>query len=52
MLERIKADALPDGVALPALLVTDISMTKRQTLRIGAQIRVTERIRATVDRRK
>lgn len=47
-LERIKADALPDGVALPALLVTDISLTERKTLRRGEHVRVTERIRATV----
>ena len=47
-LEQIKADALPDGVALPALLVTDISMVERQTLRRGEQVRVTERVRATV----
>lgn len=47
-LERIKADALPDGVALPALLVTDISLVERLTLRRGEQVRVTERIRVTV----
>ncbi|TXI87764.1 MAG: hypothetical protein E6Q40_04510 [Cupriavidus sp.] len=47
-IERIKAGALPEGIALPALLLRSISTVERQRLKRGATIRVTERVSVTV----
>jgi hypothetical protein len=47
-LERIKAGALPDGVALPALLIRSTSNVERQPLRRGERTRNTERVTASV----
>ncbi|WP_109808415.1 hypothetical protein [Sphingosinithalassobacter portus] len=45
---RIKAGQLPDGVALPALLVRGVSLIERKELKRGAIVRVTERVSVTV----
>lgn len=47
-LARIKAELLPDGVQLPALLVRDISSVERQSLKRGPTVRTTERVSVTV----
>jgi len=47
-IERIKAGALPDAIALPALLVRLVSSVERQSLRRGEVVRTTERISVTV----
>jgi len=44
----IKAGQLPDGVALPALLVRSVSMVERVTLTRGNYVRVKERVSVTV----
>jgi len=44
----IKAGQLPDGVALPALLVRSVSMVERVTLKRGDYVRVKERVSVTV----
>lgn len=44
----IKAGQLPDGVALPALLVRSVSMAERVTLTRGNYVRVKERVSVTV----
>lgn len=44
----IKNSRLPDGIALPALLVRTISSIDRQTLKRGAFVRVIERVSVTV----
>ena len=46
--DRIKAGRLPDGVALPALLVRKVSSVDRQPLKRGADVRETERVSVTV----
>jgi hypothetical protein len=46
--QGIKLGALPDGVALPALLVRTISTIERQPLSVGSMVRVTERVSVTV----
>lgn len=46
--ERIKAARLPDGVVLPALVVTFTSGVERQTLKREAVTRTTDRISVTV----
>lgn len=45
---QIKAGRLPDGVALPALLVRSISKIERQPLKKTATVRVAERVSVTV----
>ncbi len=45
---NMKAGRLPDGVALPALLLRSISRNERQTLKRGKTVRVTERVSVTV----
>lgn len=45
---RIKAGALPDNVALPALLVRLVSGVERQTLKRGATTRTVDRVSVTV----
>lgn len=47
-IERIKAGALPDDVALPALLVRCVSSVERQPLKRGAVTRNVDRIAVTV----
>jgi len=44
----IKAGKLPDGVALPAILVRSVSMVERQNLRRGATVRAIERVSVAV----
>jgi hypothetical protein len=46
--ERIKTGSLPDGIALPALLVRSVSLVERQTLRRGEWVRQTERTSVAV----
>ncbi|MDR6851094.1 hypothetical protein J2Y54_000587 [Sphingomonas sp. BE123] len=46
--DRIRAAKLPDGIALPALLVRTISVTERQPLRKGARTRTVARVSVTV----
>jgi len=46
--DRIKAGRLPDGVALPALLVRTVSSIDRQTLKRGVTVRTTDRVSVTV----
>jgi hypothetical protein len=46
--ERIKAARLPDGIVLPALVVTFTSGVERQTLKREAVTRTTDRISVTV----
>lgn len=45
--ERIKAGRLPDGIELPALLVTETSQVERQSLKRGATVRTTDRVSVT-----
>ena len=45
--DRIKLGALPDGIALPALLVRTVSSVDRQPLVTGAKTRTTDRIAVT-----
>jgi len=45
---QIKAGALPDGVALPTLLVRMTSNVERQMLKRGPTVRTMERISVTV----
>ena len=47
-LGSIKAGKLPDGVALPALLVRFVSGVERQPLKRGPTVRQTDRIAVTV----
>lgn len=44
---RIKADRLPDGVELPALVVQETSQVERQTLVRGTTVRTTDRVSVT-----
>jgi len=46
--DRIKAAVLPDGIALPALLVRTVSSVDRQPLKRGGFVRVTDRVSVTV----
>jgi hypothetical protein len=46
--DRIKAGGLPDGVALPALLLVLVSSVERQPLKRGAKVRTIDRVAATV----
>lgn len=46
--ESIKAGKLPDGIALPALLVRRVSKVSRQTLKREAKTRKVDRISVTV----
>ena len=46
--ESIMMGALPDGVALPALLVRLVSSVERQPLKVGETVRVVDRIAVTV----
>lgn len=46
--ERIKAGALPESVALPALLVRLVSSIERQTLVRGGMVRTIDRVSVTV----
>lgn len=45
---RTKAAKLPDGIALPALLVRTVSVVERQPLKKSALVRTTERVSVTV----
>ena len=45
---RIKEDALPDAIALPALLVRDRSSVERIELRREGTVRARERVEVTV----
>lgn len=47
-IERIKADQLPQGVALPAIAFESISLNDRPVLKQGPIRRVTERVQVTV----
>lgn len=49
--EQIKVGALPEGVSLPAILLTTISSVDRETLAKGATRRTTDRVQATVHAR-
>lgn len=44
----IKEDRLPDGVALPALLVREVSSVEAQMLERGASVPTTDRVSVTV----
>lgn len=44
---RIKSDILPDGVALPALVVLETSQVERQTLVRGSKVRTVDRVSVT-----
>lgn len=44
----IKEDRLPDGIALPAVLLRVVSSVDRQTLKRGATTRTVDRVAATV----
>lgn len=46
--ERIKAGALPDSIALPSLLIRTVSSVDRQQLKRGDTTRVTERTSVAV----
>ncbi len=46
--DRIKEDRLPDGVALPAILVRTVSSVDRQPLKRGAVERQVDRVSVTV----
>ena len=46
--ERIKGGRLPDGIALPALLVRTISGTEWQALERGATVPTTDRVAVAV----
>lgn len=46
--DRIKAGKLPDGVALPALLVRSVSLVERQMLKRTGVVRTVERVSVTV----
>lgn len=46
--ERIKAGRLPDGIALPALLVRETTTVERQPLKRGPTSRTTDRVSVTV----
>jgi hypothetical protein len=46
--DRIKAGRLPDGIALPALLVRTVSSVDRQPLKRGALVRRTDRVSVAV----
>ncbi len=46
--DRLKAGALPDGIALPALLVRLVSSVERQPLRRGMTTRTIDRVSVTV----
>ncbi len=45
---RIQAGALPEGIALPAISVTEVSSVDRNILNPLEKVRVTERTRVTV----
>ena len=45
---RIKAGVLPQGIALPAVGVTQVSGTDRNIVNPSATVRVTERVQVTV----
>lgn len=47
-LDRIKAGRLPDGVALPALLVRTVSIVDRQPLKRVGWVRVVARVAVAV----
>lgn len=47
-IERIKAGALPDGIALPSLLIRTVSSVDRQQLKRGDTTRVIERTSVAV----
>lgn len=46
--DRIKAGALPQNIALPALAATSVSVVDRNTVKDGTTRRVTERVQVTV----
>ena len=46
--ESIKAGKLPDGVALPAVLIRSVSLVERRTVRRGEVVRSTERVAVAV----
>lgn len=46
--DRIKEDRLPDGVALPALLVRTVSSVDQQPLKRGQTVRMTDRVAVTI----
>lgn len=46
--DRIKAGKLPEGIALPALLVRRVSKISRQPLKRGAKTRKVDRVAVTV----
>lgn len=45
---QIKAEMLPEGSPLPAVLVRDVSSIDRQPLRRGSWVRLTDRVAVTV----
>ena len=47
-IESIKAGMLPDGVALPVILVTSVSLMDRQMLKREQMVRSTERVAVAV----
>jgi hypothetical protein len=48
LVTTIKAGSLPDGTALPALLVRLVSSVERQPLVRGGSVRMTDRVAVTV----
>lgn len=46
--DRMKAGKLPDGVALPALLIRSVSLVERQTLKRQGVVRTVERVSVAV----
>jgi hypothetical protein len=46
--EKIKGGRLPDDIALPAILVRNITSVERQPLRRGARVRTRDRVSVTV----
>ena len=46
--DRIRANRLPEGIALPALLVRGVSSVDRQALKRGALVRRTDRVAVMV----
>lgn len=46
--DRMKAVKLPDGIALPTLMLRSVSLVERQTLKRRGFVRTVERIAVTV----
>lgn len=45
--DRIKEGRLPEGVELPALVVTEVSQVERQPLKRGSKVRTDDRVSVT-----